>query len=116
MCDSADKPTNCGREAVRLAQPSPLTRLRGEDNEMVYQPLGVGIQVGNRDPVVRVIEAVGPVELRIPAHQLVHEQERDLRVAALVECAKCSRRAPRAVACETARAQVARHGRELRQR
>jgi 1-pyrroline-5-carboxylate dehydrogenase len=32
-----------GREALRLAGPHALPRLPGEDNELVYQPLGVGI-------------------------------------------------------------------------
>jgi 1-pyrroline-5-carboxylate dehydrogenase len=34
-----------GREAVRLAGPHPLTRLAGEDNELMYQPMGVGIVI-----------------------------------------------------------------------
>jgi 1-pyrroline-5-carboxylate dehydrogenase len=34
-----------GREALRIAQPTPLTRLRGEDNEMMYLPLGVGVVI-----------------------------------------------------------------------
>lgn len=33
------------REALRLAEPTPLTRLPGEDNEMTYLPLGVGIVI-----------------------------------------------------------------------
>ena len=33
------------REAVRLTQSDHLTRLPGEDNTMVYQPLGVGIVI-----------------------------------------------------------------------
>lgn len=32
-----------GREMLRLAQPQPLTRLPGEDNELYYLPLGVGV-------------------------------------------------------------------------
>ena len=35
----------------------------------------------DRDPVVRVVELVRPVELRVRGHELVHEQQRDLRVA-----------------------------------
>lgn len=31
------------REMIRLGGPQPLTRLRGEDNELVYIPLGVGV-------------------------------------------------------------------------
>jgi len=31
-----------GREALRYAEPQPLTRLKGEDNELRYIPLGVG--------------------------------------------------------------------------
>jgi 1-pyrroline-5-carboxylate dehydrogenase len=31
-----------GREALRYAEPQPLTRLKGEDNELQYIPLGVG--------------------------------------------------------------------------
>ncbi len=31
-----------GREALRLAQKQPLTRISGEENELVYIPLGVG--------------------------------------------------------------------------
>jgi 1-pyrroline-5-carboxylate dehydrogenase len=34
-----------GREAVRLAQTHPLPRLPGEDNELMYQPLGVGVVI-----------------------------------------------------------------------
>ena len=34
-----------GHEALRLAQPTPLRRMRGEDNEMQYLPLGVGIVI-----------------------------------------------------------------------
>ncbi len=33
------------REALRLAEPQPLTRLPGEDNELLYLPLGVGLIV-----------------------------------------------------------------------
>jgi 1-pyrroline-5-carboxylate dehydrogenase len=33
------------REALRLAQPPALTRLSGEDNEMVYLPLGAGVVI-----------------------------------------------------------------------
>lgn len=32
-----------GREAIRLAESRPLPRLAGEDNELMYLPLGVGI-------------------------------------------------------------------------
>jgi hypothetical protein len=68
---------------------------------------------GDGDPVVAVEEAVGPVELAIPAHQVVAEQERDLGVAQLVEAAQHRGGAPRAVAAEAAGAQVADHRREL---
>ena len=34
-----------GREAIRLAQPHPLTRLPGEDNDLMYLPMGVGIVI-----------------------------------------------------------------------
>jgi 1-pyrroline-5-carboxylate dehydrogenase len=34
-----------GREALRLAGPHPLPRLAGEDNDLMYTPLGVGIVV-----------------------------------------------------------------------
>jgi 1-pyrroline-5-carboxylate dehydrogenase len=34
-----------GREAVRLAQTHPLPRLAGEDNELMYLPLGVGVVI-----------------------------------------------------------------------
>ncbi len=33
------------REALRLAEPQPLTRLPGEDNELYYIPLGVGVAI-----------------------------------------------------------------------
>jgi 1-pyrroline-5-carboxylate dehydrogenase len=33
------------REALRLAEPQPLTRLPGEDNDMVYLPLGAGLVI-----------------------------------------------------------------------
>ncbi|MFZ5627009.1 MAG: L-glutamate gamma-semialdehyde dehydrogenase [Bacillota bacterium] len=32
-----------GREMLRLAEPQPLTRIPGEDNELYYIPLGVGV-------------------------------------------------------------------------
>ncbi|HEX8966877.1 MAG TPA: L-glutamate gamma-semialdehyde dehydrogenase [Chloroflexota bacterium] len=32
-----------GREALRLGSPQPLPRLAGEDNELTYAPLGVGV-------------------------------------------------------------------------
>jgi 1-pyrroline-5-carboxylate dehydrogenase len=31
------------REALRLSQPTPLPRIAGEDNELMYLPLGVGV-------------------------------------------------------------------------
>ncbi len=31
-----------GREALRLAEPQPVTKIAGEDNQLVYIPLGVG--------------------------------------------------------------------------
>jgi 1-pyrroline-5-carboxylate dehydrogenase len=34
-----------GREAVRLAAPRVLPRLAGEDNELIYKPLGVGVVI-----------------------------------------------------------------------
>ena len=34
-----------GREALRLAGPHPLPRLAGEDNELMYQSLGVGVVI-----------------------------------------------------------------------
>ncbi|HEV7666473.1 MAG TPA: L-glutamate gamma-semialdehyde dehydrogenase [Chloroflexota bacterium] len=34
-----------GREALRLAEPRPLPRLAGEDNELMHLPLGVGIVI-----------------------------------------------------------------------
>ncbi|MBX6396175.1 MAG: L-glutamate gamma-semialdehyde dehydrogenase, partial [Alicyclobacillaceae bacterium] len=34
-----------GREMVRLAQPHPLPRIHGEDNELTYEPLGVGVVI-----------------------------------------------------------------------
>jgi 1-pyrroline-5-carboxylate dehydrogenase len=34
-----------GREALRLAAPHPLPRLPGEDNELMYLPLGVGVVI-----------------------------------------------------------------------
>jgi 1-pyrroline-5-carboxylate dehydrogenase len=34
-----------GREALRLAGPHPLPRLAGEDNELMYLPLGVGVVI-----------------------------------------------------------------------
>src|SRR5919199_3453660 len=34
-----------GREALRLAEPRSLPRLAGEDNELMYLPLGVGIVI-----------------------------------------------------------------------
>jgi 1-pyrroline-5-carboxylate dehydrogenase len=33
------------REALRLAEPHPLPRLAGEDNELMYLPLGVGVVI-----------------------------------------------------------------------
>ncbi len=34
-----------GREMVRLAESQPLTRIQGEDNELYYIPLGVGVVI-----------------------------------------------------------------------
>ncbi|HEY3364270.1 MAG TPA: L-glutamate gamma-semialdehyde dehydrogenase [Symbiobacteriaceae bacterium] len=34
-----------GREMMRLADPQPLTRIPGEDNELYYIPLGVGLVI-----------------------------------------------------------------------
>lgn len=34
-----------GREMCRLAQPQPVVRISGEDNELVYIPLGVGVVI-----------------------------------------------------------------------
>ncbi|MDI3256452.1 MAG: L-glutamate gamma-semialdehyde dehydrogenase [Kyrpidia sp.] len=34
-----------GREMIRLAQPQPLVRILGEDNEVIYEPLGVGVVI-----------------------------------------------------------------------
>jgi 1-pyrroline-5-carboxylate dehydrogenase len=34
-----------GREALRLSMPQALPRLAGEDNELVYSPLGVGVVI-----------------------------------------------------------------------
>lgn len=34
-----------GREMERLAEPQPLTRIEGEDNELYYIPLGVGVVI-----------------------------------------------------------------------
>ncbi|MEG6616162.1 L-glutamate gamma-semialdehyde dehydrogenase [Peptococcaceae bacterium 1198_IL3148] len=34
-----------GREIYRLSEPQPLTRIAGEDNELVYIPLGVGVVI-----------------------------------------------------------------------
>ncbi len=33
------------REMYRLAQPQPLTRIPGEENELLYIPLGVGVVI-----------------------------------------------------------------------
>jgi 1-pyrroline-5-carboxylate dehydrogenase len=34
-----------GREAIRLAGPHPLTRIAGEENDLMYMPLGVGVVI-----------------------------------------------------------------------
>ncbi len=34
-----------GREMIRLARSHPLTRIQGEDNEVIYEPLGVGVVI-----------------------------------------------------------------------
>jgi 1-pyrroline-5-carboxylate dehydrogenase len=34
-----------GREMIRLAEPQPLVRIPGEDNELYYVPLGVGVVI-----------------------------------------------------------------------
>jgi len=42
-CEAIDFLEFYGREMVRLGGPQPLTRLEGEDNELYYIPLGVGV-------------------------------------------------------------------------
>ena len=67
-------------------------------------------------PVVGVKELVGPVELLVPGDERVHQQERDLRVAKLVERPEAGRRSPCGGAAEARRPQVADHRREFGQR
>ena len=87
-----------------------LDRVRG-DQELVDE-----VTSGDGDPVVRVEELVRPIELRIPGHQFMHQQEWDLRVPELIERPERRRSPPRAVASEPAGAQVADDCGELRQR
>src|SRR5262249_31803231 len=71
---------------------------------------------GDGDPVVRMIEAMRPVELGIVPNQLVHDREGNLRVAELVQSSERRHRSPCAVATEARASQVAEHGSKLRQR
>src|SRR5215510_11166724 len=61
----------------------------------------------NGDPVVGVIELVRPVELSVPAHQLVHEQQRNLRVAKFVQGTEASHGSPGTVTPKTRAAKIA---------
>src|SRR5215468_9812575 len=70
----------------------------------------------NGDPVVGVIELVRPVELSVPAHQLVHEQQRNLRVAEFVQGTEASHGSPGTVTPKTRAAEIAYSCREFRER
>jgi len=83
----------------------------GRQQQLVHQVPG-----RDRHPVVGVVEAVHPVELRVPLHEIVEEEQRDLGVPELVQRPEQRHRAPGAVAREAARAQVSDRRRELRER
>jgi hypothetical protein len=70
----------------------------------------------DRDPVVRMVEAVRPVELGIVTQQIVQDEERDLGVPELVESAHGGGRAPRARSPEPRAPEIADDRRELGER
>lgn len=67
------------------------------------------------DPVVGVIEAVGPIELLVPAHQIMHQSQGNLGVAQLVQGPQRGGVSPGAVSAEARGPQVADDGGEFGQ-
>src|SRR6266852_4902898 len=66
-------------------------------------------EVPRRDgePVVGVVELVRPIKLRVPTDQLVHQEQRNLGMAKLVQSAEAGHRSPGAVAAEASTAEIA---------
>src|SRR5229473_4040357 len=59
------------------------------------------------EPVVGVVELVRPIKLGVPADQLMHQEQRNLGMAKLVQGTKAGHRSPCAVAAETSAAEIA---------
>src|ERR1700686_1930460 len=59
------------------------------------------------EPVVGVVKLMRPIELCVPADQLMHQEQRNLRMAKLVQGAEAGHRSPGAVAAETSAAEIA---------
>src|SRR6202521_4047496 len=59
------------------------------------------------EPVVGVIEFVRPIKLCVPADQLMHQEQRNLGMAKLVQGAEAGHCSPSAVAAEASAAEIA---------
>src|SRR6266849_9886692 len=66
------------------------------------------------EPVVGVVELVRPIKLWVPADQLMHQEQRNLGMAKLVQRAEAGHRSPGAVAAEASAAEIADSAREFR--
>src|SRR5580692_8859458 len=60
-----------------------------------------------REPVIRVIKLMDPVELWVPPDQLMEQEERDLSMAIFVQCAERRHTTPGGVAAKTSTPQIA---------
>src|ERR1700730_11346643 len=65
------------------------------------------------EPVVGVIELVRPIKLCVPADQFMHQQQRNLGMAKLVQGAEAGHRSPGAVAAEASATEIADGTREF---
>src|ERR1700737_3312278 len=68
----------------------------------------------NCEPVVGVIKLMRPIKLWVPADQLMHQKQRNLGMAKLVQGAEAGHRSPGAVAAKTSAAEIADSAGEFR--
>src|SRR5882762_9122258 len=61
----------------------------------------------NGEPVVGVVKLMRPIKLWVPADQLMHQEQRNLGMAKLVQGAEAGHGPPGAVAAETSAAEIA---------